>query len=734
MFNAFHPKKAAEGVARNRFELATGKDFEGQQLILGQLVYARKDRISRHKFEAAASPALFAGWRFDSGPKSYKGVCYVLDYESIKQQTPGYQIALAIPLEEVYVPDGPPILPLKAAADRALTLFSEPLPEDIQPIEVPFSELPRDARAGERHEYITLDRIIKYGPSPACRACENVKGKHTPACRARFDGLIKADKIDASKSSTKARSIAPSTLAPETPGFIAEPELADVEPETEAARHPDELPFSAGIPPGETDGRALAARGGAQLLWDDAFLQQNKDQNMTRRCTTLKGRNVLFEYACSDDSVIGRVAAENNVKCIRLGKSTLDLCNPDHVSQALEQADVLPGSDAWISIDCTQYSPIQNLNVHIHGKPYQRKLEERRAQTRIMLAYAIQFAMNIMCNHGRIVFGLPKDSGIWKLDEWKQFAEAYGLKRVVFDGCALGLVGTSGAPLRKPWCLFTNDIRIIQFFSQFVCPGNHTHEETMGKNAKLSAFYTKELANVLIECWYPQLWYRSVPALVTLNLPRSTWLNDPKGVDAVQREAQGLRRNGTWDDSTVQLVSTLKSRARQQGIQIKLAELLTLCGIKHSELPPENWKWKGRICYRGDIVRDAWNNIQIFEETATTPTSLIALGVALWFASLPGHSASCADALQAFLQSVLDDSDEETWVVLPAELRLESWFKMFNKTDRICVKLKRSLYGHPKAGRWWQDHLHRCLQALGAEEIPQYPSNYLIPWEQDGKQ
>ena len=81
----------------------------------------------------------------------------------------------------------------------------------------------------------------------------------------------------------------------------------------------------------------------------------------------------------------------------------------------------------------------------------------------------------------------------------------------------------------KPWCLYTNGIRIIQFFSQYVCPGNHTHEETMGKSAKLSALYTK-------------------------------------------KEAEGLK---AWDDSTVQLVSSLKSNARKQGVQITLAELLT---------------------------------------------------------------------------------------------------------------------------------------------------------------
>ena len=187
-------------------------------------------------------------------------------------------------------------------------------------------------------------------------------------------------------------------------------------------------------------------------MLDDTFLQDNRERNMTRRCGSFSGKDVLFEYACSNDSIIGRVAQETNVKCVRLGKSTLDLCNQDHVIQAIDQADALPGSDAWVSIDCTHYSPIQNLNIHIHGKSYQRKLEARRAQTKVMLAYAIQFAMNIMHNHGRIVFELPKESGIWKLDEWKQFASDYNLKWVVFDGCALGLISLSGVPLRKPWC------------------------------------------------------------------------------------------------------------------------------------------------------------------------------------------------------------------------------------------------------------------------------------------
>lgn len=89
-------------------------------------------------------------------------------------------------------------------------------------------------------------------------------------------------------------------------------------------------------------------------------------------------------------------------------------------------------------------------------------------------------------------------------------------------------------------------------------------QETMGGHAKRSAFYTRELAEVLMECWYPKQWHGTVPGLVTLNLPKSVWLKDERGVAAVKQEAVGLRTNGAWDDDSVQLVST-PSRVKPDG-------------------------------------------------------------------------------------------------------------------------------------------------------------------------
>lgn len=131
--------------------LASGKEFEGRQWVLGQLLNVRKDPLNRHKFDANAVSAFFVGWRYDSGPKSHKGVYLTFDYSAVKSQSPGYAVALSVPCEEVYVPPRDPIIPLQTAAEAALADFSDPNLAEYLPKEVLFSSLPSDASPAVRH-------------------------------------------------------------------------------------------------------------------------------------------------------------------------------------------------------------------------------------------------------------------------------------------------------------------------------------------------------------------------------------------------------------------------------------------------------------------------------------------------------------------------------------------------------------------------------------------------------
>ena len=154
-----------------------------------------------------------------------------------------------------------------------------------------------------------------------------------------------------------------------------------------------------------------------------------------------------------------------------------------------------------------------------------------------------------------------------------------------------------------------------------------------------------------------------------------------------------------------------------------MAELLTLCGVKHIELEPHLQKWKGRIVYRGDYVTDASHNIVLFDDIATSPIALPSLNLKFWFGCRKGSTLTFSDAIQAFLQAKLE---EDTWVVLPYELWTSDMRAKFDSNAKIAVKLLRSLYGHPLAGNFWQEHLAQKLRSLGGEEVPGHPSNWLF--------
>ena len=95
----------------------------------------------------------------------------------------------------------------------------------------------------------------------------------------------------------------------------------------------------------------------------------------------IKGKNCLFEYACSDNSIIGQKADQCGIRCIRLSRTVLDLEQTSDVEQAYGQIEAMPGADVWLSLTCTHHSPLQHLNEDIHGREYSKKLRKARKRT-----------------------------------------------------------------------------------------------------------------------------------------------------------------------------------------------------------------------------------------------------------------------------------------------------------------------------------------------------------------
>eukprot|EP00435_Cladocopium_sp_Y103_P037733 s2261_g10.t1 len=88
---------------------------------------------------------------------------------------------------------------------------------------------------------------------------------------------------------------------------------------------------------------------------------------------------------------------------------------------------------------------------------------------------------------------------------------------------------------------------------------------------------------------------------------------------------------------------------------------------------------------------------------------------------LTGHVIRVADAYKAYLQAMLL-ADADTFVTLPSELWKASWRGCFKQP---MVRLLRALYGHPRAGAFWDLHLRQVLQGdMSLVPVDGHPSAF----------
>ena len=331
-------KHTLKGSEHTRYIAAVGSEFSGRQLLLGQLVFYRTDPKSRAKYEPSAAPALFAGWRLDSGPGSFKGVYQVLDYQKvIKTESASYALAISVPTEELWVPEGEPVFPMRQAFEQALEGFSDPKCPELKGLEIPFSPLSVDSVPAERQRYVTLGRIIKYGPTPGCKGCTFDSRRHTPICKVRFDGLVRADKAAEARVEDKGLLELPrpdevedEIIDPEPKPYDGEPSDAEG-PDAAVSEHTpslhdyrdaepgddDDVDYSLYVP-SEAEDEPAAVNIDLRLSPNSEFL--SRDREIRRAPGSRRNPKQLVEYSCGGSDELGLAAHAHDVDCLRIGE------------------------------------------------------------------------------------------------------------------------------------------------------------------------------------------------------------------------------------------------------------------------------------------------------------------------------------------------------------------------------------------------------------------------------
>ena len=112
----------------------------------------------------------------------------------------------------------------------------------------------------------------------------------------------------------------------------------------------------------------------------------------------------------------------------------------------------------------------------------------------------------------------------------------------------------------------------------------------------------------------------------------------------------------------------------KQNKKVRFGSVRALCHEKHSEMCLADPEYKGRVVFRGDIVRDSDGHYAVFSEQGTSSSHMAATKLLDAIARLPDCDGEDSDAMSAYTQVKLNEIDKfrgkghelvDAWVSLP---------------------------------------------------------------------
>ena len=113
-------------------------------------------------------------------------------------------------------------------------------------------------------------------------------------------------------------------------------------------------------------------------------------------------------------------------------------------------------------------------------------------------------------------------------------------------------------------------------------------------------------------------------------------------------EWKKLEKIPAWQLTKVRNKKEVIAEARNEGRKVHFASLVDICDFKDSELEPKLQKYKGRVVFRGDIVKDDSGSHAVFTEQGSSASQMTAAKVMDIISTLPGCAGQAADAVSAY--------------------------------------------------------------------------------------
>ena len=477
----------------------------------------------------------------------------------------------------------------------------------------------------------------------------------------------------------------------------------------------------------------------------------DKTERSLRPSKKLAGYGTVVEVGCEDTSPSVKIGGEGtSLQSIRGDYDDIKafhtfpasgFTDPKWATAMRETATAQPGTYLIGTVPHKVWSPSEWAKVKRSGPEYLKGLQEKRTKSLQHLQELLDTGDAVLRQGGEFTLHAPADSSLWLRPEVLSYVCRHELytQEVEISEEEDGPRDTTPKVLwryvtsNKGTALNLREFNPKKFKGKTALPRIVRNWTSVG-HILLTSMYGYSaiapampvVAHVLQEMHRENDGSEGVPLTVTKLLDRREWKDDEKALGAVRDEGAKLLRTGTWLPDSVREKDDLIAESKSTGHKIHLGQLMTICSIKFAELSADQQKYKGRIVFRGDCVKDAEGQAAVFQELSAQPTSIHAANMNLAFGCLPGNKTTQADAIAAYVQAKLD-SKYPTWVLVPYELWPPEWKKKGYKKP-MC-RLDKSLYGHPESGGHWERHLTRIIKAMGGKPVPSHPSSFWFPKE-----
>ena len=91
-------------------------------------------------------------------------------------------------------------------------------------------------------------------------------------------------------------------------------------------------------------------------------------------------------------------------------------------------------------------------------------------------------------------------------------------------------------------------------------------------------------------------------------------MRTPAAKAAMEKEWKKLRDIGCWDLTSVREYDDVRAEALAAERTVHFGRVFPICHEKHSELPPDQRVYKGRVVFQGDNVKDESSHAALFQD------------------------------------------------------------------------------------------------------------------------